>query len=170
MTKKPWQEATNVKEVTERVVIYCHEDQKEEWAEKAREKGYRSRSTYLYELINEAQAYRSEGFLARKENKERVEELEAKVERLETQLEAQKQKERQQSGKLEIDDPEFLYRFLDTQYKSLEDILRSIVESGALNELIRKPVEDQLYFLASQDRVEYKTGYGWKLTENRGDT
>lgn len=162
MTKKPWQEATNVKEATERVVIYCHKNEKEEWAKEADENGYKSRSTYLYELIKEARAYRSQGFLARKENKERVEELEAQVEHLEAQL---NQEEKKSSGRVEINDPEFLYRFIDTDYKKFEEILKAIVESGALNDLIRKPVEDQLYFLASQNRVEYKTGWGWKLSK-----
>lgn len=165
MTKKPWQEATNVKEATERVVIYCHKNEKQKWAEDADENGYKSRSTYLYELIKEARAYRNQGFLARKENKERIKELEAKVEHLKAQLE---QENRKSSGRVEIDDPEFLYRFLDTQPKTLEEILKAIVESGALNDLIRKPVEDQLYFLASQNQVEYRQGWGWKLTK-RGD-
>jgi hypothetical protein len=50
----------------------------------------------------------------------------------------------------------------------LDDLLREIVESGVLDDLIRKRVEDKLYFLASQNRVEYKKGWGWKIS-NGGD-
>jgi hypothetical protein len=30
---------------------------------------------------------------------------------------------------------------------------------------LRTPVEDELYDLASQDRVEYERGHGWRLTD-----
>jgi ABC-type uncharacterized transport system permease subunit len=57
---------------------------------------------------------------------------------------------------------------LSENYQSLEDILREIVESGALDEMLRQPVENQLYYLAAQDKVEYERGWGWKLAEENG--
>ncbi|MFB6097120.1 MAG: hypothetical protein ABEJ74_07005, partial [Haloferacaceae archaeon] len=48
MTKKRWKELLNLPEDTGRVVVYCKENEKEEWAKEADEKGYRSRSSYLY--------------------------------------------------------------------------------------------------------------------------
>ncbi len=149
-----------VSESTARVPIYCPEEEKETWKEEVENQGYKSLSTYFFELIQEARAYREAGFLSHQQNEERIEELNQRIETLETQLE---KKEQRESGKVQIDDPEFLFRFIDTQHKTLEEILKAIVESGALNDLIRKPVEDQLYFLAAQDRVEYKQGHGWKL-------
>jgi hypothetical protein len=155
-----WKDTVGISESTTKVQVYCPEDAKQEWENEVQEHGYKSLSTYLLELIQEARAYRADGFLAHQESEQQIEKLEETVEKLEQQLE---KKEQRDSGHIQIDDPEFLYRFIDTQHRTLEEILKSIVESGALNDLIRKPVEDQLYFLASQDRVEYKQGHGWKL-------
>lgn len=57
--------------------------------------------------------------------------------------------ERKSSGRTEIDDVDFLTKFLTDQYKGLAELLQEIVESGVLNDLVRKRVEDKLYFLAS---------------------
>lgn len=65
----------------------------------------------------------------------------------------------------EINDIDFLEQFLSAEYQTLPEILQEIVESGALDNLIRKPIEDELYYLASQDRVEYERGHSWRLTE-----
>jgi len=69
----------------------------------------------------------------------------------------------QRSGRVAIDDPDFLQQFLWEQYQPLPRIMQRVLESGALDDLVRKRIEDQLYFLASQDRVEYEPGHGWKL-------
>jgi hypothetical protein len=52
---------------------------------------------------------------------------------------------------------------LTQQYQSLEEVIRGIIESGMLDDALRTPVENQLYFLAAQDLVEYERGWGWKL-------
>lgn len=156
-----WKDTVGLSESTGKVQVYCPKDAKEQWKQETQDHGYKSMSAYLFELIQEARAYRADGFLAHHESEQQIEELKQEVERLEQQLE---KKEQRDSGHVQIDDPEFLYRFIDTQHKTLDEILKAIVESGALNELIRKPVEDQLYFLAAQDRLEYKHGHGWKLT------
>jgi len=166
MTGSGWKDSTNLPESTTKVTLYCSEDDKEEWSQEVEEKGYKSRSKYLYELIQEARAYREQGFLAHHESEEKIEELKQKIEHLEKRLENQEQ---QSSGRTTVDDVDFLEKFLGDTYKPLDQILREIVESGALDDLIRKRVEDQLYFLAQQDRVEFERGHGWKLSNKGGE-
>lgn len=89
-------------------------------------------------------------------------ELEAQVEQLEERLERERQND---TTRRRIDDIDFLEQFLTTDYKRLPELLQEIVETGELDELIRKPIEDELYYLAAQNRVEYERGHGWRLTE-----
>jgi len=160
MTGSGWKDSTNLPESTTKVTLYCSKDDKKEWSQEVEEMRYKSRSKYLYELIQEARAYREQGFLAHHESEEKIEELQQKIEDLENRLENQ---ERQSSGRTMVDDVDFLEKFLEDTYKPLDQILRDIVESGALDDLIRSRVEDQLYFLAQQDRVEFERGHGWRL-------
>jgi uncharacterized small protein (DUF1192 family) len=164
MTDGGWKETTGVADSTAKVTLYCSKSDKEEWTREVDEKGYNSRSKYLYELVQEARAYREQGFLAHHESEEKIEELQQEIERLEDRLENQ---EKQSSGRTQVDDVDFLENFLEDTYKPLDQILREIVESGALNDLIRERVEDQLYFLAQQNRVEYERGHGWKLSQKQ---
>jgi len=166
MTDGGWKDRIGLSESTDKVTLYCSKTDKEEWTSEADEKGYKSRSKYLYELIQEARAYREQGFLAHHESEEKIEELEQEIEQLEDRLENQS---KQSSGRTMVDDVDFLEKFLEDTYKPLDQVLREIVESGALDDLIRSRVEDQLYFLAEQDRVEYERGHGWKLTQSGGD-
>jgi hypothetical protein len=87
--------------VDHEATLYCSEDDKEEWYQEVEEQGYRSRSAYLYELIQEARAYREQGFLAHHESEEKIEELKQKIEHLENRLENQEQ---QSSGRTTVDD------------------------------------------------------------------
>jgi len=153
----------NLAEHTTQVAFYADVDHKETWKREARRHGYSSMSKYLYDLIMEARSYRGQGFLAHHDSADRIEELEAQVAALEEQLERERQK---QSGRREIDDPAFIQQFLTGQYQSLPELLQQIVESGALDDLLRKRVEDQLYHLAAQDAVDYEPGFGWRLTDN----
>lgn len=90
--------------------------------------------------------------------------MEAKI----TALEQQREKEqKRQAGQVMVDDPGFVKQFLSSNYQPLKTILQAVVESGSLDGLIRKQVEDQLYFLAQQGEVAYERGWGWKLV--RGD-
>jgi len=165
--KDQWKQTAGLAADSTVAQIVCKEPDKKEWDEEAEEKGYRSTSKYLYELVQEARAYRQQGYLAHHQSKEEIAELKSRIEKLETQLERERNKE---SGTTKIDDIDFLEQFLTTEYQTLPEILRDIVESGALDNLIRKPVEDELYYLASQDRVEYERGHGWRLTdEGDGD-
>lgn len=159
MADTKWKETTGVSDYHARVTIVCHEDDAETWMDEADENGYGSRSKYLYELIQEARAYREEGFLSHHESEEKIEELQQRIKQLETQLE---EKEKEESGQVSIDDPAFIQRFLGDEHRPLKAILQDIIESGALDDLLRKPIENQLYFLAQQGEVEYERGHGWK--------
>ena len=146
------------------VKIYPPKERAEEWAEEAEYNGS-SLSLHLQNLILEARAYRSEGLLSYEGDQNRIQELEEEVERLEQQLE---EKQSESSGAISLDPATLKQEVLSENYQSLEDILREIVESGALDEMLRQPVENQLYYLAAQDKVEYERGWGWKLTEENG--
>lgn len=144
------------------VKLTCDKEDRQLWTREAARNGYTSRSKYLYDLILEARSVRQSGFLGAHASKDRLEELQAKVDSLEHQLEQERQK---RGGRIEVDDPTFLHQFLSDEYQELPELMQAVVESGALDDLIRKRVEDQLYFLASQGSVEYEPGWGWKRSE-----
>lgn len=50
--------------------IYCACRHKSDWKAEARQNGYSSMSSYLYDLILEAQSYLREGFLSREDSVE----------------------------------------------------------------------------------------------------
>jgi hypothetical protein len=157
-----WEQTLGLAPDTTRVSLTCTKDDREEWSREASRQGYGSRSQYLYELIQEARAYREAGFLAHHDSDERIEQLETQVDHLEQQLARERQ---ESSGRLEIDDPVFLKQFLCDEYQTLGELSKQIVESGVLDDLIRERIEDRLYFLASQGTVEYEPGWGWKLSD-----
>lgn len=165
MAKTEWHKRTGVSEDTARIAIVCKEDDRKQWTEEAQEHGYKNRSQYLYDLIQEARAYRQEGFLSHHQSEHQIEELENQVTTLKHRL---AEKEKKHAGTQLVDDPQFIQKFLTTNYQSLSQILKDIVETGALDGLIRKQVEDQLYYLTAQDQVTYRRGHGWKLV-NGGD-
>jgi hypothetical protein len=150
------------------VKIYPLEETADEWKTEAEEQDS-SLSRYLQSLIHEARAYREHG-LAGGDNgsQKRIKELEEEVERLEQRLE---EKESESSEAISFDPSTLKDEVLTENYQSLEDVLRTIVESGVLDDALRQPVENQLYFLAGQGEVEYERGWGWRLVEdqNRGD-
>lgn len=143
------------------VKIYPPNQKASEWEQEAEDNGS-SLSRYLQTLILEARAYRSEGLLSYEGDQERIQDLEEKVERLEQRLE---ERQSESAGAISFDPATLKQDILTDNYQSLEDLLRKIVESGALDELLRQPVENQLYFLAAQDQVEYERGWGWKLSD-----
>lgn len=161
-----WHAQTGVSADTVRVPIVCKKRHREQWDEEAAEKGFSNRSRYLFNLIQEARAYRENSIRGSRQAEQQIQQLQTEIERLKEELEHERRKT---SGRPAVDDIDFVERFLTDNYQPLSEILKEIVESGALNDLIRKRVEDQLYFLAEQDRVEYQRGWGWRLTENGGD-
>jgi len=141
--KDQWKQTSGLAADSTVAQIVCKEPDKKEWDSEAEEKGY----------------------LAHHRSEEKIAELRARIKDLETQLEREKN---QESGTTELADIDFLEKVLSAEYQTLPEIVRAIVESGELDNQIRKPVEDELYYLASQDRVEYERGHGWRLTD-RGD-
>lgn len=164
--KKQWKETSGFAEDTDVAQVVCKEEDLDEWDEKA-DQANLSRSRYLYKLIQEARAYREHGLLRAEGDQGRIQELQEEVEELEHRLE---EKESESSTAISFD-PDTLREFLTGNYQELDEILRSIVESGVMDEALRQPVENQLYFLAARDEVEYERGWGWKLSDsdNRGD-
>lgn len=163
MTDDGWRDTLNIPDSTYRVTIYCSEADRDEWDKEAENQGYKSRSTYLYELIQEARAYRQQGFLAHHQSEERIQELENQVEHLENQLKQARQNNNQTDG-IHIDQTQLVLDHLNTQYQSLEELLEEIIQSPEIREQLRGQVENLLYNLAEQDRAEYKRGHGWKNT------
>jgi flagellar biosynthesis chaperone FliJ len=166
MTDSGWKDTLNLPETTTRATIYCSEVDKEEWDREVEEQGYQSRSTYLYELVQEARAYREKGFLAHHQSEERIQELENRVEQLQEQLKQARQDN--DTDEIHIDQPELILQNLNREYQPLDQLLEQIVQSQKVKEQLRGPVENLLYTLAEQDRVEYERGHGWRLT-NRGE-
>ncbi|WP_096389599.1 hypothetical protein [Halopenitus persicus] len=162
--KQKWKQTSGFAGDTEVAQVVCKEEDFKQWDEEAEENG-KSRSRYLYSLIQEARAYRRHGLNGATCNQKRVQELEDEVSRLQKRVE---EKESESSEAISFDPSTLKQDVLTDQYQSLEDILRRIVEEGILDDVLRQPVENQLYFLAAQDMVEYERGWGWKLTEDNG--
>jgi hypothetical protein len=163
--KEQWQKSGGFASDTEVAQVVCKEDDLDQWDEEAEEQGT-TRSKYLYSLIQEARSYREHGFLGAQGDQARIQELEEEVERLEARLE---EKDSESSEAISFDPSTLKHDVLTDQYQSLEEILRTIIESGILDDALRQPVENQLYFLAARDEVKFRRGFGWKITGNGGD-
>lgn len=148
-------------EGTALVKIYPPVERKEEWKEQAK-KEEKSLSRYLQELIVEAHAFRKQGFISVERQDARIEELQEEIGRLEKRLQ---EKQAESSSAVSFEPYELKNQFLTDNYQTLEDILRRIVEEGRLDDLLRQPVENQLYFLAQQGEIQFERGWGWKLAE-----
>lgn len=153
-------------ETSTQVAFTCSKEDRETWTEEAVEYGYRSRSQYLYILIQEARAYRKHGVFADRSSEERIEELEAQVESMKQKLE---QEQGEPRIRREIDDPEYLELFLDETYKTLPELLQEVIESGAMDGLIRDRIESELYVMAGLEKVEYEPRWGWKLADSNNE-
>ncbi|MFB1064787.1 hypothetical protein [Natrinema sp. H-ect4] len=161
--KKQWKETGGFAQDSEVAQVVCKEEDLDQWDDEADKAGL-SRSKYLYKLIQEGRAYREHGAMRSGGDQKRIQELKEEVAELEQRLQ---EKESESSAAISFE-PDTLRNVLTDQYQELDEILRSIVESGVLDEALRQPVENQLYFLAAQDEVDYERGWGWKLTEDNG--
>lgn len=160
-----WEKDVGLNEDTAYVVLYPAQSHADEWMEEADEQGYGSRSKYLYELIQEARAARQEGFLAYSQNETKVEELQLQIGQLQNEL---KQKQ-QDPGEIAIEHEEFVTAFLTDRYQPAEKVLKQVIDSGVLTGIVKDSIEDQLFDLAEENKVEYKQGYGWRLPLTRED-
>lgn len=156
--KDQWKETGGFAEDTEIAQIVCKTEDIERWDKKAEEADL-SRSRYLYKLINEAESYREYGMQVPSQDLGRAEELKEEIQRLEKKLE---RKESENSEAVSLD-PETLKDALSDNYQELGEILHALVESGLMDDVLRKPVENQLYFMAAEDEVKFERGWGWKL-------
>ena len=161
-----WEKDVGLSEDTAYVVLYPARSHAEEWKEEAKEQGYGSRSKYLYELIQEARAFRQEGFLAYDKNESEVEELQLQIEQLETDLEHERQRD---PGEIPIEHEEFVTAHLTDRYQPFNRLLNEVTSSGVLTGIVKDSVEDQLFDLAKENKVEYKPGYGWRLAQEKGE-
>jgi len=148
------------------VDIYPEKELKQKWVDEAEDQDL-SLSRYLQNLIHEARSYREHGLAVEQGggNHRQLQELREEIETLEQRLE---EKESESSEAVSFDPSTLKNEVLTENFQSLEEVLRTIIESGILDDALRQPVENQLYFLAAQDEVEYKRGWGWKLTDNNG--
>ncbi|MFU1780184.1 hypothetical protein ACM16X_02255 [Haloarcula japonica] len=158
-----WKETLGLADDSTRVQIICKEQHRDEWTKEADEKGYSSRSSYLYELIEEARAYRKDGFLGWEHAQERIEELKSEIEQLEDELDEEKE-----ANKSPLNNSGTVKRHLSENYKRLNEIVEQFLQEENLELVLRPAIEDTLYTLAGEDEVEYQRGHGWRLTE-RGE-
>ena len=144
---------------TVQITIYPKQQKKQQWEHEKPDA--QSLSQYVVTKVDQARADEQVG---RTGDTAQTQELEAEIDRLETALERERQR---RTGRQGFEDPELGKRFLTPHAQGLEDILQQIVESGCLDQFIRQPVEDTLYFLAQQHEVEFSRDKttGWRLTE-----
>ena len=161
-----WEDEVGLSEETTYVALYPSRKHAEEWMQEAEEQGYGSRSKYLYELIQEARAARQEGFLAYSQNESKVEELQLQVEQLQDEL---KDARNSEPGEIDIAHEEFVTAFLTESYQPFEKVLHQVTDSGVLTGIVKDAVEEQLFDLAEENKVEYKQGYGWRLAHDDAD-
>jgi hypothetical protein len=96
-----------------------------------------------------------------------VEELQLQVEQLQDDLENARNSE---PGEIDIEHEEFVTAFLTDRYQAFETVLKEITGSGVLTGIVKDAIEEQLFDLAGEGKVEYKQGYGWRLTHEDADT
>ena len=164
--KPQWKQTSGFADDSTVVQLVVPESKAASWNTEADEHGFKNRSAYLRTLIGEARAYRQHDVGDPHTAEQQIDALQEEVEQLEQRLEQERQAG---AASATIDDPAFVKRFLSDTYTAFPDLLQQVMESGVLDDVVRKPVEDQLYFLAAQDVVEYERGWGWKLADDDVD-
>jgi len=56
--------------------------------------------------------------------------------------------------------------FLTESYQPVEKVLHQVTDSGVLTGIVKDAVEEQLFDLTEENKVEYKQGYGWRLAHD----
>lgn len=158
-----WKETSNVRESTEKVQVYLSGDRKQTWSEEAEKQGFPSTSKYVLKKVEQARA--EERKQRHSYDSEEVERLQKQIDELQQELREERKKE---AASTQVGDPDLVKKFLSPQCKTLEEIIRDIIESNVVDQLIRKPVEKQLYKMAQSDEVEFQRGHGWRLKEGNG--
>lgn len=146
---------------TTKAQLYPHEDHKDEWQEEAETVG-QSLSQYLYDLIQEARAYREGDMPIITSEDERVQELESRIEELQNELDQARQRH-QTGSKLSISD--LVEQELSEQYKTVDEVLDDVKASDQVTQHLRRQIEEQLYGLTEDGKAEFQRGHGWRISE-----
>jgi Glu-tRNA(Gln) amidotransferase subunit E-like FAD-binding protein len=136
-------------------------DHKGEWQEEAEAVG-QSLSQYLYDLVQEARAYREGDMPIITSEDERVQELESRIEELQNELDQARQRH-QTGSKLSISD--LVEQELSKQYKTIDEILDDVKASDQVTQHLRRQIEEQLYGLTEDGEAEFQRGHGWRVAE-----
>lgn len=154
-----WREAVGLADGTDKVAIYCKESDKEAWTKEAEEKGYSSRSKYLYDLVIEGQRARETDFFDKPEDSEQKEELRERIKELHDELSRLKSNH---DGDSNLIVPEMVLEELSEEYRTLDDLVGSVLKSERIENHVQKEIEEILYDLIDANRAEYQIGHGWR--------
>jgi hypothetical protein len=152
-----------VSEDTALVKSYIPQEVKDEWKEEAERHGL-SLSKYVAAKVEQCRAHDQTNTQGG-ENSEKVRELKQRINELENQLEDARRKTPDRGGAVSILEDGQVKQVLSHRTKTLEELLRELIEDTAVDELVRKPVETRLYELAANGEVEFQRGAGWRLTQ-----
>ncbi|WP_157744157.1 hypothetical protein [Halopenitus persicus] len=154
-----WKEVVGLADGTDKVAIYCKESDKEAWTEEAEEKGYPSRSKYLYDLVIEGQRVRETDFFDKPGDSEQNEELRERINELHDEISRLKGSP---DGDPNLIVPDLVLGELSEEYRTHDELVSSILDSDRIENHVREEVEDILYDLIDADRAEYQIGHGWR--------
>lgn len=161
-----WKQQCNMNEDTALVKSYVPEAVKESWKNEAEEQGFSSLSKFVAAKVEQACAQEQ---VEKTGNDEEVEQLQQRIAELEDQLEEARAKSAPaKSATISILEDGEVKQNLSHSCKTLEEILRDLVEDVAVDRLIREPVETRLYELAADQEVEFQRGAGWRLKNGGG--
>jgi hypothetical protein len=159
MTNEGWKEQIGLADDSDKVIIYCKESHKNEWTKEADEKGYASRSKYLYELIMEARRAREQGLYDSPDGKGEEQELRERIKDLHDEISRLKSGSDGETG---LVTPDLVLSELGNTYRTLDELVAAVVDSDQVEDQIQREVEDILYDLIDADRAEYQIGHGWR--------
>jgi hypothetical protein len=162
-----WKETCNLDEDTELVKSYVPEDVKETWKDEAEEQGFSSLSKYVAAKVEQARAH--EQIPRNSESSEQDQQLQNRITELEEELEEARAKQGGGEATVSVLDDGVVKQALSYQCKTLEEVLRDLIEDSAADQLIRQPVETRLYELAADQEVEFQRGAGWRLAQAGGE-
>jgi hypothetical protein len=154
-----WQDTIGLDDNTDKVVIYCKKSHKDEWTDEADEKGYSSRSRYLYELVMEARRAREEGLYGSQSTGGDEEQLRERIKELHDEISRLKNGSPEDSG---LVTPDLVMGELGERYRTLDDLIDGLLQADVIKDQIRREVEEILYDLIDADRAEYQIGHGWR--------
>jgi prefoldin subunit 5 len=91
-----------------------------------------------------------------------VKQLQNKIDDLQTQLEEARQGG---GGRTHLSIDDLVTRVLDQQYQSLDELIERVSASDDVAQHLQRQIENRLYALAENGKVEFQRGHGWRLKE-----